>query len=50
VPTYWPEALARVSEVFGARMITGLLPLPVDQRYGPAEMEHLAQVVRETLK
>lgn len=50
VPTYWPEALARVSKEFGARMITGLLPLPIDQRYGPAEMDHLAQVVGDTLK
>ncbi len=49
IPTLWPS----VSELAGAdsaeyRMAREILPLPIDQRYGPEEMNYLAdRVIQE---
>lgn len=43
VATYWPEVRARsVPGSIERRLVDHCLPLPCDQRYGPAEMERLA--------
>jgi hypothetical protein len=45
VPTYWKDALSRVSGGWAVKMITNLLPLPIDQRYAQKDMERLVSVV-----
>ncbi|MEK6806989.1 MAG: hypothetical protein AABY95_10130 [Pseudomonadota bacterium] len=44
VPTLWPEVLRREAEGFGfeKRLSTELLPLPVDHRYTPEDLQVLA--------
>ncbi|WP_054773161.1 hypothetical protein, partial [Methylogaea oryzae] len=45
VPQYWPELLAENIPIppFERGLADGLIPLPVDQRYGSAEMTELLQ-------
>lgn len=45
VPTYWPDAIARVGEEWAEKMVRNLLPLPVDQRYGREDMEKIVSVI-----
>lgn len=45
VPTYWRDAIKRVSGDWTEKMIDGLLPLPIDQRYGKEEMEHMISLI-----
>ena len=45
VATYWHEAVDRVTEEWAESMIMNLLPLPIDQRYGPADMERIVAIV-----
>jgi len=49
VPRLWPEVESRdVPEFVWERdLASRLLPLPLDQRYGPAEMERVADAVLE---
>lgn len=48
VPTYWPDISHLVSkDSFESALIDLLLPLPCDQRYGPAEMERLVELIGE---
>lgn len=44
VPTYWSDALARVGDQWGNKMINGLLPLPIDQRYGFGDMSQIVSI------
>lgn len=46
IPTYWPEALARVQGQFPRNYVECLVPLPVDQRYGTSDMDRIASFVR----
>ena len=41
VPTYWTDALSRVSSGWAERMVRNLLPLPIDQRYAQKDMGRL---------
>ena len=51
VPTYWEEARPRLSsDSFEMRLIDNTLFLPVDQRYGPGEMEYLCDRVVELVQ
>ncbi len=45
VPTYWPDAIKRVSTEWAKKYIRNLLPLPVDQRYGTDEMDRVASII-----
>jgi len=45
VATYWHDAIDRVSDEWAERMVINLLPLPIDQRYGPHDMERLVSVI-----
>jgi hypothetical protein len=47
VPTYWADALARVDNEWGDRMIKNLLPLPVDQRYDREDMKRIVSIIQE---
>jgi hypothetical protein len=51
VPTLWPEIEGRPERGFEReRLLAGrLLPLPIDQRYGPDDMERLCQVLLQVL-
>lgn len=49
VATYWPNVLKdnnQGSEI--VEIATDILPLPVDQRYDPADMERIAAVIKES--
>jgi len=52
VPTFWPEVIARAGagHDFEQRLAQGLLPLPVDHRYGQDEIATVIQAVRELLE
>lgn len=48
VATYWPNVLAECS--MGSleyNFAKNIIPLPIDQRYGESEMEHIAQLILE---
>lgn len=47
VPTYWADALARVGDKWSERMVSNLLPLPVDQRYTREDMQRIVSVIQE---
>lgn len=49
VPTYWADALHRTNDGWTEHMVRNLLPLPVDQRYGHADMERIVAVIKENL-
>jgi len=47
-PTYWNEVLNRVApDAIEAGWVKGLIPLPVDHRYGIDEMEKIARAIHE---
>ena len=47
-PTYWNEVLNRVApDAIEAGWVKGLIPLPVDHRYGIDEMEKIARIIHE---
>ncbi len=48
VPTLWPEALEYQGQL-EADYAENILPLPCDQRYGPADMNYLADRLEEAL-
>lgn len=45
IATYWAEAIDRVTEEWAEAMIMNLLPLPIDHRYGPADMERIVSII-----
>jgi len=45
VPSYWPDAVDRLSVDRAEEMVRNLLPLPVDQRYGEKEMERIVSAI-----
>jgi hypothetical protein len=51
VPTLWPEVGSRAAEgfLFERGFSERLLPLPIDQRYGPEEIEWMCRLVNEVL-
>ena len=51
VPALWPEVPSRRAPGFekSRDLASRLLPLPIDQRYGDADMDRLAERVAELL-
>lgn len=49
VPTYWPDARARLGSTWNERMTDGLIPLPIDQRYEQDDMEHILKLIDESV-
>jgi hypothetical protein len=51
VPAFWPEIEARTAPGFARERAFArrLLPLPIDHRYGPADMDALARTVLQVL-
>lgn len=49
IPTLWPDVLTRQFTGFDweQQLTRALLPLPLDHRYGPTELERVVQVVVE---
>jgi len=47
IPIFWRECLERRDSGFEweKRITSDLLPLPIDHRYGPAEMDYLIEVI-----
>lgn len=45
VATYWPDAAVRVGKAWAEKMVAKLLPLPIDQRYGRADMQRIASLI-----
>jgi hypothetical protein len=45
VPQYWPGLAGGADRLSGS-----VIPLPVDQRYGPEDMETMARVVMEVFQ
>ncbi|MCI5148352.1 MAG: hypothetical protein D3916_02975 [Candidatus Electrothrix sp. MAN1_4] len=45
LPTYWKDSIQRLNKNWSEKMITCLLPLPVDQRYNEADMDYLASLI-----
>lgn len=50
VPTYWPDAISRLPPRQVDSLVRCLLPLPIDQRYGSAEMERIAATILNGIK
>lgn len=51
IPTLWPNVVEQCSSSsFAYRYANNILPLPVDQRYGEAEMRHVAKEVGNLLR
>ena len=52
IPTFWPEVMGRAGAAFDIerRLAQDLLPLPVDHRYGAAEIETVIQTVANLLE
>jgi hypothetical protein len=52
VPTLWPEIESRPEDGFEWERVVArrLLPLPIDHRYGPCEMDTLAQTLLQVLQ
>jgi len=51
VPTFWPELEQRTDRGFDAERTIArrLLPLPIDHRYGPSEMQVVADTILQVL-
>ena len=50
VAKYWPNTVAAISSgSFEHELLQRLAPLPIDQRYGPAEMVHIIKTVKAWL-
>ena len=47
IPTYWKDAQKRCEANWNVEMIEGLLPLPLDQRYTPAQLARVVNIVRK---
>lgn len=50
IPKFWGDAEKRMSTEWSEKMINGLLPLPIDQRYGQEEMERIISLITEFLR
>lgn len=50
IPKFWRDADERVSPAWSEKMINGLLPLPIDQRYGQEEMERMVSLITECVR
>lgn len=47
VPTYWVDALERLVESQSNSLVHGLAPIPIDHRYGKADMDTMIDLVLE---
>ena len=48
IPRYWNDATKRLTPEMSERFIDCLLPLPLDQRYGQAEMDRMISLLSES--
>jgi len=46
VPTLWPNVAEQAEDDLARRYARDILPLPVDQRYGPAEMDAIVHALK----
>ena len=46
IPTYWTDAVSRLSDEWSWLMIWNCLPIPIDQRYGLKEMERIVSIIQ----
>ena len=49
VPLLWPEAAAAEHDPVGRAYARNILPLPVDQRYTPEDMERMLAILTPLL-
>ena len=48
VATYWPNVIGWVEEGKMERaLVDRLIPLPIDQRYGKADMERVIEIIKQ---
>ncbi|WP_407896935.1 hypothetical protein [Ferrigenium sp. UT5] len=45
VATYWGDALDRLTPDRADRLVRNMFPLPIDQRYGVADMERISAII-----
>jgi hypothetical protein len=45
VATYWSDALDRLTTDRADRLVRNMFPLPIDQRYGTADMERISAII-----
>jgi hypothetical protein len=45
VPTYWSDAIDRLTDEKAENLVRNLLPLPVDQRYGASDMKRISAII-----
>jgi hypothetical protein len=45
VATYWADAVNRLTASQADGLVRRMLPLPIDQRYGPEEMERISSII-----
>lgn len=52
IPTFWPDVLLRGHKEYGreAKITKNLLPLPVDHRYSPDDLERVSAKIKEIVE
>lgn len=45
VPTYWSDAIGRLTDEKAENLVRNMLPLPIDQRCGAVDMERISAVL-----
>lgn len=48
--TYWTDAIGRLTGDWSGNQVARLLPLPIDQRYGPSDMQRVVDTVLEYIE
>jgi hypothetical protein len=49
VATYWSDALGRLAADKADSLVRNMLPLPIDQRYGAADMERISAIILDNV-
>jgi hypothetical protein len=49
VATYWSDALDRLAADKADSLVRNMLPLPIDQRYGAADMERISAIILDNV-
>jgi len=50
VPCLWPDVSGSGGSSLPAMLAAGIMPLPLDQRYGRGEIEEMASIVMDEVK
>ena len=50
MPRYWPDMPEVDGRAWERELVDGLLPLPIDQRYGQGEMDQVAEAILDLLQ